>query len=462
MSDHSVTEAPRQPETAVRDVAPSQSFGDDDLAPLGVGASVIFGIQHVALDHIELVYRSERDVSFCFDSINDAVRRWEAWARAAQTKLLEEVYYSELDDDIMRFMTRQAKRESAAMISTLNLNEHETVHSTPAAEAAIGMSALLEERRPARTSSEQRLRAVIESAPVSLMVVSAEGEITAANGAALTLFGAEHLDNVRGHALTDFVLDEHRASVTAFISQVCAGGMILLEYVLSGPGDQRRTVETRAVPLLREGVTAFLGVTWDVTERRTLDEQRRAESEALQSKYEAADAALSELKSAYADLLQRHDHLAGSLTEADARLEAAAADQAILEQLRAELDALAVASTAERQHHEEVLSRRDAEYGELQAKVADFEVRGRQLADERDALTQNLGALIETEKTRYNILLEQQQKWRSVLGRACYSLKQTSDSVEDLLSTFGGRGADGALESKTESDVSSEKAGSGF
>jgi PAS domain S-box-containing protein len=122
----------------------------------------------------------------------------------------------------------------------------------------------------ANTGVEARLKLIVESAPVSLILAGPEGRILAANRAALASFAMERPDQVVGHTFDRYVAPEDRARVAAFVADVCSGQSGSLEYDLIDQNGTRRTLETRAVPLRREStaVAAFLGATWDVTDRR--------------------------------------------------------------------------------------------------------------------------------------------------------------------------------------------------
>ena len=167
-------------------------------------------------------------------------------------------------------------------------------------------------------ATERRLRAVIESAPVSLIVVSVDAKVLAANQAALTLLGAASLDDVRGHELTNFVSPRDRDAVAYFVRRVCYGQAGSLEYELAGPGDVHRTVATRAVPAWREGTgpAVFLGATWEVTQGAT--RSPAAPQEILQE--------LAEIRRVHRALRDEHDRVIATLRAEREALEAQLAD----------------------------------------------------------------------------------------------------------------------------------------
>ena len=85
--------------------------------------------------------------------------------------------------------------------------------------------------------------------------------------------GAHHLDQVVGQLFSGFVAPEDQDQLGTFIQRVCGGEKSSLEYSLLRLDGARRIVETRAVPLprQREGTVSALGVTEDVTDRRSLE-----------------------------------------------------------------------------------------------------------------------------------------------------------------------------------------------
>ena len=185
-----------------------------------------------------------------------------------------------------------------------------TVEATvkPAPEAAMASAAKDEAPAPvtAPVRTDERLRAIIETAPVGLILASPDGDVLAANQAALALLGAERFSDVRDRPLRAFVVSEHHEALTELLGRVCHGETGAVEYDLAQPGDMRRTVEMRGVPLRREtiGPAVVLGAIWDIraragTERDALHARLR-ESETvragLAAQLMAAHAALEEMR----------------------------------------------------------------------------------------------------------------------------------------------------------------------
>src|SRR5687767_2474570 len=73
------------------------------------------------------------------------------------------------------------------------------------------------------TGVEARLKLIVESAPVSLILAGPEGRILAANRAALASFAMDRPDQVVGDTFDRHVAPEDRARVAAFVANVCNG-----------------------------------------------------------------------------------------------------------------------------------------------------------------------------------------------------------------------------------------------
>jgi PAS domain S-box-containing protein len=151
-------------------------------------------------------------------------------------------------------------------------------------------------------SAEQRLKLIIEAAPVSLMVIDRSGQVLAANRAALASFGVEQLTAIVGMPVGTLIAPEDRESFTAFVAAVCGGKPGSLEYDVLRPEGSHRRMETHAVAIRRgdDTAAAFLGATWDVTDRdRTTSnviEKEESNHALLEAERDALKEALQEAK----------------------------------------------------------------------------------------------------------------------------------------------------------------------
>ncbi len=117
--------------------------------------------------------------------------------------------------------------------------------------------------------SEEHLRALIETTPECVKVVSRDGTLLQMNPSGLTMIGASCLEMVVGKNVFELVVPEHRDAFRAFTERVCDGEKGLIEIDMMTLSGARRHMETHAAPLrMADGSTAQLGLTRDVTERR--------------------------------------------------------------------------------------------------------------------------------------------------------------------------------------------------
>jgi len=123
--------------------------------------------------------------------------------------------------------------------------------------------------------SERLRRLIIDTDPECVKLVSPEGRLLEMNPAGLRMLETETLEQAQACPLSDFIAPEHRAAFGALHGRVMAGESGTLEFELIGLKGARRWLETRAVPLRNQAgtVTALLGVTRDITERRAQQER---------------------------------------------------------------------------------------------------------------------------------------------------------------------------------------------
>ncbi|TAN53980.1 MAG: EAL domain-containing protein [Betaproteobacteria bacterium] len=125
--------------------------------------------------------------------------------------------------------------------------------------------------------SEERLRTIIENEPDCVKVVSADGRLLEINKAGLVMIEADSFDQVRNMPLLDVVAPEHRAAFVQLLRGVFDGESGTLDFAIIGLKGTRRLLETHAAPLRdADGrVTALLGITRDVTERKETENKIR-------------------------------------------------------------------------------------------------------------------------------------------------------------------------------------------
>jgi PAS domain S-box-containing protein len=152
----------------------------------------------------------------------------------------------------------------------------ETRASPPGTRPSSQAAASLDQQAPgtgAGHDAEQRLRWIVESAPVCLARVARDGTILAMNTAARAMMGASRANDVLRKSFFSFVADDDRGPSQRFVDQACTNQAGSLELRLSSIAGIVRTVEARAIalpPAANAEPTAFL-VLLDVTTRRRLE-----------------------------------------------------------------------------------------------------------------------------------------------------------------------------------------------
>jgi len=126
--------------------------------------------------------------------------------------------------------------------------------------------------------SETRLRAILESEPECVKIISDEGTLLEMNSAGLHMLEAENLKSLLGRCIFPLVAPEYQEAFQEFTRRVCAGHRETLEFDMISLKGHRRRLESFAVPFCSEPgePVRLLSITRDITERR------QAEAESLQ------------------------------------------------------------------------------------------------------------------------------------------------------------------------------------
>ena len=263
-------------------------------------------------------------------------------------------------------------------------------------------------------ASAERLRTVVESAPVCLARVSRDGTILAMNAAAMKMVDAEAPDDILGKSLLSFVDAGGADNVRRFLDAVSAGQAGSLEFETTAIAGTARVVDTRAVPLSPdpEGRASALLVLRDATERKRLEESMlehaaataapapgaaKVDAEERDHLRQQLDAALDECRriETEREALRREteeagaraamiEHVRAACTAAEQELRDMQADyqrvaaerDALLGDLtaaRLRHDAAASAHEGEREKHREVLQASDVERARLAARCEALE-----------------------------------------------------------------------------------------
>ncbi|HEY6012020.1 MAG TPA: PAS domain S-box protein, partial [Nitrospirota bacterium] len=124
-------------------------------------------------------------------------------------------------------------------------------------------------------ASQNFLQTVIETEPECVKLLNADGALLMMNRSGLNMIEAESLDQVRGTSIYDLIAPAYRDAFKANVKSVFEGKSGILEFDMIGLKGRQLHLETHAVPLRNENneISALLGVTRDITERKKLEEE---------------------------------------------------------------------------------------------------------------------------------------------------------------------------------------------
>jgi PAS domain S-box-containing protein len=121
--------------------------------------------------------------------------------------------------------------------------------------------------------SEERFRAIVETTPECVKLISAEGTLLHMNRPGLAMVGAHSTDDVVGKSVYDLIALEDRDRFKAFNESICRGEQGSLQFDIIGLEGKRRHMETHAAPLRNPDETlVHLGITTDISERKQAEE----------------------------------------------------------------------------------------------------------------------------------------------------------------------------------------------
>ena len=141
---------------------------------------------------------------------------------------------------------------------------------------------ITEEKRIERAlrESEERFRAIVETTPECVKLVSADGTLLHVNSPGLRMVGADAAEEVVGKSVYDLIAPEDRDRFKAFNESVCKGELGSLEFEIVGLKGKRRHMETHAAPLRNpDGTIVHLAVSSDISERKQAEELLRGSEE---------------------------------------------------------------------------------------------------------------------------------------------------------------------------------------
>ena len=281
--------------------------------------------------------------------------------------------------------------------------------------------------------AEPHLRAVLESQPVVLARVAKDGAFLAINGAGLSMFGAQTLEQMLGTSLLNLVVAEERKSCQAFLERAIGGQRGSFEVDVTGLTGTRHTFELHAAahPGAPDGIVSGLVSFRDVTESRRL-EQSLVEAAARQAEQEAAHQAERARLLADVELARKaqSDQFAADeqLTELERRLaETAEAREAQRQAHAGEIAELQKQLAAERQRAESqgaAVARLDGNDQQL----VELRTRHDALESERQQLVEMAGLLRSEAEARQQTVTELTERLAALEGEH----QQAADAATSL------------------------------
>lgn len=137
----------------------------------------------------------------------------------------------------------------------------------------------------ARRLTEERLRAIIAAEPECVAIVAPDGRLLDMNPAGLRMLQAESLEEMRRWPFLRQVAPAYRRAFVRLQHRILAGESGMLEFEAIGIGGKRCWLEIHAAPLYDASgtITALLGISRDVTERRMAREALATERNLLRT-----------------------------------------------------------------------------------------------------------------------------------------------------------------------------------
>jgi formate hydrogenlyase transcriptional activator len=130
----------------------------------------------------------------------------------------------------------------------------------------------LEQAKTLILDNQNLLKAIIDSEPECVKLLSADGNLIDMNPAGLRMIEADSLEKVAGKCIYPLVASQHREAFTALTKSVFEGETGRLEVEIVGLKGTHRWLEINAVPLRNDKgqIISLLSVTRDITQRKQL------------------------------------------------------------------------------------------------------------------------------------------------------------------------------------------------
>jgi len=162
--------------------------------------------------------------------------------------------------------------------------------------------------------SEERFRAMVDTSPECVKLVTVEGTLLHMNSPGLTMVGADCAEQVVGKSVYALIAPHDRDRFRSFNERICRGQKGSLEFDMVGLDGVNHRMDTHAAPLrLADGGVVQLAVTRDITERVRVQDRLRRSEEQLRMLADDLDRQVrtrtQELEQRNAEILQQSEQL---------------------------------------------------------------------------------------------------------------------------------------------------------
>ena len=122
--------------------------------------------------------------------------------------------------------------------------------------------------------SELRFKAIVDSEPECVMVMSEHGDILEINAAGLAMLEVNSLSEAQTRRFIDFILPPYQPAFIHLNQRVLSGATDILEFQIKGIVGTDRWLETHATPMrdANDHITKILSVCRDISERKRTED----------------------------------------------------------------------------------------------------------------------------------------------------------------------------------------------
>ena len=159
----------------------------------------------------------------------------------------------------------------------------------------IAMQAERQRVESSLRESELQLRTIIDTEPECVKMLAADGTLLQMNRAGLDMVEADSADQVVGGKIAGLILAPYRSAFSALTKRVFQGESGSVEFEIRGLRGTPRWLDSHVVPMrnVHGVVTAALGVTRDVTDRKLAEIELRLSEQRFSTAFSSCPVAAS-------------------------------------------------------------------------------------------------------------------------------------------------------------------------